>query len=293
MNNLQTSRNLVVANIIDRWKKMTITSDPMFGMVMENKKICLELIRRALPHLKISEIIQLTTQKDINIVASRRVRYDVYVRDDEGRIIVIEMQVANKDNLPFRLRYYQEQIDHGLIRPGDDYQILAEHPTYIVMFCDFDYYGLGWARYNFELCCTRNPKLKFGDQRTIVIFNALAKKFDQNDQTIKSFLDLMRKQVDNKDRFISQIQSEITKVKQDPERRAGFMKYELDLMDAKREARKEGQNLATNNAIKEFVINFKDLGLNEQDIQQRLMKSFNLSSAEAKQALQANKSIHK
>lgn len=82
-------------------------------------------------------------------------------------------------------------------------------------------------------------------------------------------------------------------MKQDPERRAGFMKYELDLMDAKREARKEGQNLATNNAIKEFVINFKDLGLNEQDIQQRLMKSFNLSSAEAKQALQSNKSIHK
>lgn len=185
MNNLQTSRNLVVANIIDRWKKMTITSDPMFGMVMENKKICLELIRRALPHLKISEIIQLTTQKDINIVASRRVRYDVYVRDDEGRIIVIEMQVANKDNLPFRLRYYQEQIDHGLIRPGDDYQILAEHPTYIIMFCDFDYYGLGWARYNFELCCTRNPKLKFGDQRTIVIFNALAKNSTKMTKQLK------------------------------------------------------------------------------------------------------------
>lgn len=69
------------------------------------------------------------------------------------------------------------------------------------------------------------------------------------------------------------------------------MKYELNLMDAKREAREEGQNLATNNAIKGFVINFKDLGLNEQDIQQRLMKSFDLSSAEAKQAVQANKSI--
>lgn len=69
------------------------------------------------------------------------------------------------------------------------------------------------------------------------------------------------------------------------------MKYELNLMDAKREAREEDQNLATNNAIKGFVINFKDLGLNEQDIQQRLMKSFDLSSAEAKQAVQANKSI--
>ncbi|MFC2672240.1 hypothetical protein [Limosilactobacillus vaginalis] len=34
----------MIANIMERWQKMTITSDPMFGMVMENKKICLELI---------------------------------------------------------------------------------------------------------------------------------------------------------------------------------------------------------------------------------------------------------
>lgn len=75
--------------------------------------------------------------------ASRKVRYDVYVRDDRGRIIVIEMQVANKGNLPLRLRYYQEQIDHGLIRPGDNYRTLTHHPTYVIMFCDFDYFGRG------------------------------------------------------------------------------------------------------------------------------------------------------
>lgn len=102
----------------------------------------------------------------------------------------------------------------------------------------------------------------------------------------------MRKQVDNKDRFISQIQDEITKVKQDPERRAGFMKYELDLMDAKREAReeglKEGSTLATSKAIKKFVSNFKDLGLDDQDIQQRLMNSFDLTAEQAKQAIQEN-----
>ena len=29
---------------LEKWEKMTITSDPMFGMVMQNKEICLELI---------------------------------------------------------------------------------------------------------------------------------------------------------------------------------------------------------------------------------------------------------
>lgn len=47
------------------------------------------------------------------------------------------------------------------------------------MFCNFDYFKQGWARYEFNLTCTRDHNLKFGDNRTVVIFNALAKKFDK------------------------------------------------------------------------------------------------------------------
>ncbi len=226
---------------LEKWEKMTITSDPMFGMVMQNKEICLKLINRALPHLKATQIVQLTTQKDINVVAGRRVRYDVYVQDEDGNIIVIEMQVADRQNLPYRLRYYQEQIDHGLLLPGKDYRDLSLHPTYVIMFCDFDYFGYGWARYVFEMACTRNHQLKLGDQRTVVIFNALAKEFTKDEQPIKNFLALMQNQVDNKSRFITKIQDEIVKIKQEPERRRGFMKFELDLMDARREGREEGE----------------------------------------------------
>ena len=46
------------------------------------------------------------------------------MQDEDGNIIVIEMQVADRQNLPYRLRYYQEQIDHGLLLPGKDYRDL-------------------------------------------------------------------------------------------------------------------------------------------------------------------------
>ena len=183
MNNL--SREEQIALIYDKWQKMTITSDPMFGLVMQNKEICLELINRALPNIKAKQIIQLDTQKDINIVSAHRVRFDVYVRDDKNNIIVIEMQVNNQNNIPARLRYYQEQVDHELLRPEDNYSVLNNYPTYIIMFCNFDYFKQGWARYEFNLTCTRDHNLKFGDNRTVVIFNALAKKFDKNDEPIK------------------------------------------------------------------------------------------------------------
>ena len=74
-----------------------------------------------------------------------------------------------------------------------------------------------------------------------MIFNALAKEFTNDEQPIKNFLALMRNQVDNKSRFITKIQDEIIKIKQEPERRRGFMKFELDLMDARREGREEGE----------------------------------------------------
>ena len=74
-----------------------------------------------------------------------------------------------------------------------------------------------------------------------MIFNALAKEFTNDEQPIKNFLAFMRNQVDNKSRCITKIQDEIIKIKQEPERRRGFMKFELDLMDARREGREEGK----------------------------------------------------
>ncbi|MBD5805763.1 Rpn family recombination-promoting nuclease/putative transposase [Limosilactobacillus walteri] len=271
-----------IATALAKWETMTITSDPLFGMVMENKEICLELINRALPHLKAKKIIQLVTQKDINVVAARRVRYDVYVRDEHGNIIVIEMQVADKQNLPYRLRYYQEQIDHGVLLPGKNYQDLSDHPTYVIMFCDFDYYGRGWARYTFENTCLRDSTLKLGDQRTVVVFNALAKEFAQDEEPIKTFLALMRNQVDNRSKFITKIQNEIVRVKQDPERRRGFMKFELELMDARREGIEKGET----KGIYALIHTLRDLGIDEAVIKQKVMSNFNLSDADATKYLQ-------
>lgn len=48
----QLTRQKQIALIMDKWQRMTITSDAMFGMVMQNVAICLELINRALPEDK-------------------------------------------------------------------------------------------------------------------------------------------------------------------------------------------------------------------------------------------------
>jgi predicted transposase/invertase (TIGR01784 family) len=275
------NRDEYISQLRERWNNMTITSDPMFGLVMENKKICLQLIQRALPHLAIKELADITTQKEIRAVAARNIVYDVYVKDHAGRVFIIEMQMADQHNLPYRLRYYLGQADQELLNPTDDYRILAKYPTYALMFCNFDYFGRGWARYEFKMACTRDPHLLFGDDRTVTIFNAKAKSFLKDDEPIKSFLALMRNHVDNKSRFINNIQDEVSRIKHNPERRRSFMKFETLLADARYDGRQEGLK----EGIQNFIQSLRELDIPDQVIKQKLVEHYHLSEAEAADSL--------
>lgn len=133
-----------------KWEQMTILDDPIFGAVTENERLCQELLRRALPELKIDTVKLVERQHTIiGTLTSHAVRYDVYVRDNRQRNFAVEMQIADQKNLPYRLRYYQDMMDTELLRPREDYRALAKRPTYVIMFCAFDYYGQGAARYEF------------------------------------------------------------------------------------------------------------------------------------------------
>ena len=85
------------------------------------------------PILKATQIVQLTTQKDINVVAGRRVRYDVYVQDEDKQHCYWDAS-SWPTEFALSLAVLSKQIDHGLLLPGKDYRDLSLHPTYVIMF---------------------------------------------------------------------------------------------------------------------------------------------------------------
>ena len=231
---------MMIKGLISKWNNLKISNDVMFGMVMENRDICLKLIQCAVPELNVTKIKFNETQRTINgPIDARGSRFDVYAQDEKGRVFVIEMQVANRHNLPYRLRYYQDQIDYDLLKVGDDYDKLSEYPTYVIIFCDFDYYGRGWSKYSFQCRCDRDPKLTADDGQHKVIFNAKADDFHDSIE-IGNFLKLMENQPVMEDPLVSQVVQEMERIKQDPERRQKFMSYEMNLMDARAEGKAEG-----------------------------------------------------
>ena len=230
-----------IAQLEEKWQSLTIKDDTMFGMVMENQDICLELLQRVLPELNIQSIRRLETQKEASgPLSARTVRFDVFVRDQQQRTFVIEMQVANRHNLPYRLRYYQHQIDFDILNVGDSYQKLAKYPTYVIMFCDFDYFQRDQVEYCFENRSVEDDGLSLHDGRKIIVFNAKATDFHDNIK-VEGFLKLMNNQVDQRDELVKRIDHEMRRIKEDPRRRHDFMKYELDLMDARADGKAEGK----------------------------------------------------
>ena len=120
-----------------KWEELSISNDFLFGKVMQNPKLCKELLQRILPDLNIERIEYPELQKSINMdMDARSVRLDVYVKDEKEVVYDIEMQVSHTKELAKRSRYYQSMIDLQLIDKGQLYDELKQ--SYVIFVCPFD-----------------------------------------------------------------------------------------------------------------------------------------------------------
>ena len=61
-----------------KWEKLTLADDFMFGKIMSDPKLCAEMLRRIFPELDIGKIKIVKTQKTLKqAIHVRGVRFDV------------------------------------------------------------------------------------------------------------------------------------------------------------------------------------------------------------------------
>ena len=259
------------------WQQKTIKDDPIFGTVMTNPTLCAELLRRALPELTIQWVKDADPQHTIQATPTAKgIRIDVYARDDQERTYTIEMQMVNEHNLPFRMREYQELMDQEILNSGDDYDKLANYPTYVIFFCNFDYYRRGLARYQFEFREKWHPEITAGDLRTMVVFNTKAKDYEHA-MEIRPFLDMIRGTVDTKDKFIAAVDAEAQEIRADKKREARFMKEQIELRRQLRKSREAERDKTVLNMIKSL----ESQGMPKAQVIKTIAIAESLSAAEA------------
>ena len=202
------------------WEDLGISNDFLFGKVMQNPRLCQELLQRILPDLKIDHIEYPELQKAIKPDAdAKSIRLDVYVKDNENIVYNIEMQASDTKELPKRSRYYQSLIDLQLIDKGQTYRKLNR--SYIIFICLEDIFGHRRHIYTFENLCKEDSNISMGDETTKIFLNTDS-DMDDVSKELKAFLDYVGgRQSDSA--LVRKLDEEVNRAKKNREWRREYM----------------------------------------------------------------------
>lgn len=241
------------------WENLDITDDFLFGKVMRNPEICKQMIE-AILDINIERIEYPEEQKVIDMTAdSKSVRLDVYVKDTKDVIYNIEMQPVKKDNLPKRSRYYQGMIDLNLIEKGNSYKNLNQ--SYVIFICCFDLFGRNQCMYTFENRCIEEPDIPLEDG-TVKIFLNSKGNLSGKSTTLKAFLSYINNGTLSEDSFITSLDYEIKKAKENLEWRREYMTLFMRDQENQELGRSEGKLLNTIALVRKKLVK----GLSSEDI---------------------------
>lgn len=202
------------------WEDLGISNDFLFGKVMQNPRLCKELLQRILPDLKIDHIEYPELQKTIKPDAdAKSIRLDVYIKDDKNVVYNIEMQASDTKELPKRSRYYQSLIDLQLIDKGQTYRKLNR--SFIIFICLEDIFGHGRHIYTFENLCKEDSSISMGDETTKIFLNTNS-KMDDVSKELKAFLDYVGGKITD-DTFVQELDKAVKEAKQNREWRHEYM----------------------------------------------------------------------
>lgn len=113
------------------YQQLTFTDDYMFCRIMSSDpELCRKLIELLIGR-PVEKVEFISSQWTVSIDSDiKSIRFDVYLRDEAGTVIDLEMQVIHKPALPRRSRYYQSVNDIDHLSRGMDYDQLPD--SYVI-----------------------------------------------------------------------------------------------------------------------------------------------------------------
>ena len=155
--------------LIKQWETLGISNDFIFCKVMEDEELLAELIHLILPEIEFTDLTIIAQKSEKDGLDTHGVRFDIFVKDENRRVIEIEMQVLNTGNLPLRIRFYCSMIDTQMLAPSESYSRLKD--KYVIMICPFDPFKQGRHFYSFTTRCDQDYELQLGDKTAVIVLN--------------------------------------------------------------------------------------------------------------------------
>ena len=189
---------------------------------MEVRKHLIEILL----NLKIDRIEKPAAEKSLKTdFISHGIRFDVYVKDGNGRSFDIEIQTTHSTSLAKRARYYQGLMDVDSLVSGADYSELNE--SYVIFLCMEDAFGSGLPVYDFHQVCKQNSDILFNDGTHKVFFNA--SKYDKMPtKGLREFFKFLNGLNAASD-FTDQLEQKVRYAKTNAQWRHRFMTWEQEM----------------------------------------------------------------
>lgn len=225
-----------------KWERLTLADNFIFCKVLEdNPEICRHLIEILL-NIKIDRIEKPAAEKSLKTdFTSHGIRFDVYVKDGNGRSFDIEIQTTRSTSLAKRARYYQGLMDVDNVQHGAGYDVLNE--SYVIFLCMGDAFGKGFPVYTFRYRADEDNELAMDDGTVNIFFNA--KKYDtMKSEELKSFFKYLCGKEPTSG-FTDRLSALVERVKTNAQWRHRFMTWEQEMaIQAEERAKELAQDIA-------------------------------------------------
>ena len=224
------------------FEQLNFADDGMFQAVMKNPEASAELVERLLG-VRVKSVKYPKLEKKIApYYATKGVRLDVYLKD-EDKVIDVELQTYEMDALGKRTRYYHSMVDIDSLMKGEDYSELKD--SYILFICKFDPFRdekkepRGLYRYTFRNVCTEDSLVNLDDKCLKVIYNASA--YNQaEDPKVRALLRFIQTNEPGEDPFAKQLKEFVLKARQNEKFKREYLAMNLHDRDMMKIGEKEG-----------------------------------------------------
>ena len=250
-------------------RDIPLENDAMFAEVMRRKDLCIGLLETIFEGRRIRDIVYedgLSPEAQKYIAfnpGNKSIRLDVYFEDGDT-VYDIEIQKADKGNLPKRTRMYSSMMDANMLDKGLEYEELKD--SYVIFICMFDPFEKGLARYTFRSICEEAEGLPLGDGRCIMFLNTkgsigeLGSDMDAFFGYINGGVSSIGTGKDSGNEFVERLDECVLDINGDEDWRQGYMKYELNLIEKYKDGEAKGISIGEANATNRMVKSFKEQG---------------------------------